>query len=616
MSDYNPCCFCLGGEADIPPFGKLKDAQDFVNPCSTCTLTSHRKCLLDWFSSLPSDKLRVIDALIVPIDEADANNDENDLSSSDFGFNNRGDGGGGGDGDQFELFVSPQQINRWLNGMTSGLGPNTNYDPNSPLECQFVLLVASCPQCKGDITFSMKRSQLLTLNLGLRTLISRTAQVGCVFTVVASAITGVLSMLYIGLTTCGLKIMDSLVPGPLLVKMLQKPSSNGIGLFLDVTKYSVDTLELALSRGMIDPFKFSRIPILPIVLYRMRSTSLLSCLIGIRKTTTINSSSSSDNSGSTPSGSSSFNRQYNIQLNSWLTEFMINGYISSLGNHKLIKQLCNNFLNKTSILLGVDLWNVNNMMSMLIPTRWLYDLFYRLTINRLHFNLAMRVRPRDIANSLSQQEFEKLEQLDSNLSSYECDFHYLKERANNQVDSQYQLKNKSYFTEFTKFFKRKINYAQLCHRAGLPKIYLNTKLSAWILETKACIENDYSGTFIYKSFTLRCLTTILWPFLSSKLGHLIFNTLLKKFSESHNIPSNKLLLLSNMIGLVGVVFIKDLINLYLCSQKASQIGNMIVMGDLTGKKRKPNGYDNQSPETAENDNEPEPYMLNFLVDIQ
>ncbi|KAK7677810.1 hypothetical protein QCA50_019243 [Cerrena zonata] len=54
------CSFCLGGEDDIPPFGKAKDAKELIQPCSTCTMTTHRKCLLDWFNSLSPDSIKKV----------------------------------------------------------------------------------------------------------------------------------------------------------------------------------------------------------------------------------------------------------------------------------------------------------------------------------------------------------------------------------------------------------------------------------------------------------------------------------------------------------------------------------------------------------------------------
>lgn len=598
MSDYNPCCFCLGNDTDVPPFGRLSDAQAFVNPCSRCSLTTHRKCLLDWFSSLPSDKLKVVDALIsnTRVSESHGESHAESADLNDDGVLNQNEGiDENEDGENFQVLISPQQISTWINSLIASFG--VNFDP-ATLEGSFVLLLAPCPQCKGDITFSMKRSQILSLSSSARTALTRSTQYFCVATVVVSAVTGIFSLTYVALTDCGLRIMNSLVPGPLLVKMLQKPATvNTISLILDFNAYSFDNLELALSKGVIDPFKFSRIPILPIMLYRMRSSSMISCLLGI---TTPNLANSGTNSTSS-------SMSYNNLSHTWLTEIMINGYISSLGNHKLIKSLVNNVLNKDSLFKGVDFWNVNNMISLLIPLRWLYDLFYRLTINRLHFNLAMKIRPRDIANSLSPAEFERLEEYDSKLSTYTGDFQYLKKQSELFVERQYsESSSSSIITSMIKSMKKKLHYYRSCRKTDIPQQYLKTKLSAWLLETKACFDNDYSTTLLYKSFTLRCMTTILWPFLSSKLGGVIYNYILK--NSSSNIPRNKLMLLANIIGLVGVVFLKDCVNLYLCLKKAQQISNMVVIYDLDESKRRKKNGDAQDHSSEQ---EPEPYMLNF-----
>ena len=56
------CSLCLGSDTDIPPFGTIDDAKDLISPCSTCSIITHRKCLLDWFNSVPADKLHIIRA--------------------------------------------------------------------------------------------------------------------------------------------------------------------------------------------------------------------------------------------------------------------------------------------------------------------------------------------------------------------------------------------------------------------------------------------------------------------------------------------------------------------------------------------------------------------------
>lgn len=611
MSDYNPCCFCLGGDTDVPPFGKLEDAQDFVEPCERCSLTTHRKCLLDWFNSLPADKLKVMDCLFLTNTTARHSGEHSELHSQYSTPDSPGEEEAqeeeiptviAENADEwglalsyFEIRLSGQLLNRLMTTMSSGLGSHLSSE--GPLaQGRLVLLVASCPQCKGDVTFSMKRSQLLALNSGVRTLVTRTVQAGCVFTILASAVTGVLSMSYIGLSTCGLKIMDSIVPGPLLVNILRKPTIPGASLTLlfDLNSYSVDTMEMALSRGIIDPFKFSRIPVLPLVLYRMRSSSLISCIVGstgsrsihsttgstTNNTSTNNNTNNTDNIANHTSNNANAWKDTSNNMQAWITEIMINGYISGLGNHELAQTIFSNFMNSKSLLAKVDFWNVNNMISMIIPLRWLYDLLYRLTLNRMHFNLTMKIRPRDIANSLDPIELDHLEQLGSNIANYEGDFAYLYKKAGQIVDSESRNSLPSFFSPLIKLIKRKVYYYQACQKSDLPLQYLRARFASWMAGTKACIKHDYSTTLLYKSFTLRCVTSILWPFLSSKVGSILFKSLLKYSRKFDHIPKSKLLLLANIIGLLGVVFIKDCFNLYLCSKKANQISDMLVMSDV------------------------------------
>ena len=334
-------------------------------------------------------------------------------------------------------------------------------------------------------------------------------------------------------------------------------------LFGNVNNYAIDNLEQALSKGLVDPLKFSRIPVLPIVLYRMRSTSIMNCLLG----------SSKENS-----------------FNNWLTEFMISGYISSLGNHELFRSVTTNFQhlvlrifqNPRSIseglglLNGINLWKANNMISMLVPLRWVYDLFFRMTLNRLHFNIAMSIRPRDIANSLDASELDELEEIGANIGKLEFKFKSFRDAVDDQVEKEFKSKS-SYplITTLFKFIKKKLLYYERCFNSNLQLSYSRLKVLSWIHETKACINNDYSSAFLYKSITMRFVTTVLWPIASSKLGNMIFKLLqTKKFSD---IPQNQLVLLGNIIGMVAVVFVKDCINLYLSKKKAEQISQMSVL---------------------------------------
>ncbi|CAI5758218.1 unnamed protein product [Candida verbasci] len=443
------CCFCLGDDTEIPPFGSISDAKALIKPCTTCSLLCHKKCLLDWFNTIPSDKLKIINGVrqaeyigvgAPPINQT------------------------------IEINLSPQIIQQWLNNLVEENPVNIKSDR--------IYIFAPCPQCKKQIVFKMDKNSVLTIYSSGKTIITRIVQYGGVFLGLTSALTGILSMGYIGLTTAGLKIMDCIIPNSLLIKLLTKKSN----LIFNI--YSIDNLEQALMKGLVDPLKFSRIPILPIVMFRLRSSSIFRCFFPEKE----------DNS-----------------IQNWINELMISGYISSFSDHKLIRELMRGRLSL----------DTSNLISTLIPLRWIYDLIYRLTFNRVYFNYTMKVRPRAIANSLSEDEILKLENL------------------NNEIEQ-------------TKSWKL--------------KLIQNLKY------TLICLKNDYSMTISYGSTIIKCFTTLCWPYISSKVGLLII-PLLK------NLPKDKKILVANIIGLFLVAIVKEFFNLYLTKLKVSQMSQLSTLTD-------------------------------------
>ncbi|KAK6205602.1 uncharacterized protein RJT21DRAFT_4941 [Scheffersomyces amazonensis] len=641
MSD-NVCCFCLGGDTDVPPFGNLADAKSFVKPCSTCSITAHSKCLVDWFNSLPSDKLQIINVEShKQFDEwqsrrsgtGDASNDTlyengapiNNMNNNINNMNNMNNMNNTNNTNSNTIYInlSPQAIQQWLGNISLSLRteeivpepiPNNNanidqipgsfptddindndietgdipqINPLNGNESSFVikshslnlndlgsysvLLIAACPQCKQDIIFIRNTSQFLSITSSIRNALVKGLKYGTIFLSFTSAVTGIVSMGYIGLTTCGLKMIDCIIPGPLLVQMLTKniKTSNSNSNLSTLSQillgnpngYAIDNLEQALIKGLIDPLKFSRIPILPIVLYRLRSSSFINCILQSKS---------------------------NDSINNWFTELMIDGYISSLGNHELIRSIIKNINSiiieliknpaKTkststnlNLFKGINFFSTNNMISMLIPIRWSYDLLFRFTINRLFFNIAMKIRPRDIANSLSSNEVDKLEIINNQLISYKQHYH-------NSLINNYK--------QYDKYHPYKIPIISSIHR------YLTTryKIFNWntainsikchlisnYYNTLVCFKNDYSQTLSQKSFSINLITTLLWPYVSSQVGVVIYKYILNRFNLS-SLSDEKVLLLSNLIGMVSVVVAKDLYKVYVCWKKAYQISGMSLL---------------------------------------
>ncbi|AOA60550.1 hypothetical protein PP7435_CHR1-0903 [Komagataella phaffii CBS 7435] len=51
MDDNRRCWVCLGDFGEIPPMGTVKQAHEWIQPC-TCSMEAHRVCLANWVSSV------------------------------------------------------------------------------------------------------------------------------------------------------------------------------------------------------------------------------------------------------------------------------------------------------------------------------------------------------------------------------------------------------------------------------------------------------------------------------------------------------------------------------------------------------------------------------------
>ena len=630
-SNSDLCCFCLGDDTEIPAFGSIADARDMVKPCTTCSISCHKKCLLDWFNTIPSNQLHVIHAKRVfsaaplsrenydhiggdigigspPVVQSTnihinlstralndwfgniigiINEDEEDGETQDQanngsnGFENINENRDADphadpgmqtyqpDGDR-DTDVSRTRLNTvsllQSTSSSSSSSLSSSHLPPPHVDDQSVYVLAKCPQCKKDIIFFMKRSKLVALQASFKTGVSRLVQYGGVFLGITSALTGVVSMTYIGLTTAGLKMMDSIVPGPLLVRMLTRRSllsSNNTYstlsriLFGNTQTYAVDNLEQALVQGLIDPLKFSRIPVLPIVLFRLRSSSIFDVLFAAKNDDFFASA---------------------------ITELMIASYISSLADNSLVRAIYKNIVTQirqlmngsmTSILnpvRGIDFLTTNNIISLLIPIRWGYDLFHRLTFNRAYFNLTMKSRPRAIANSLGASEVERLEELNGELNEYRSHHNKTYQAIDKQVSHESTSKiascNIPVISALYKHIKKNIRYIYELRKSWWPYYRLCVKTNLQF--TLASLKHDYSFSLSSPSVIFKTITTILWPLASSKVGLLVL-PLLSRVSKLEHLSLDRKVLIANIAGLVIVALGKEIINLYIAHRRVQQM---------------------------------------------
>lgn len=580
------CCFCLGGDTDVPSFGTLKDAKDMISPCHQCSLVAHRKCLLEWFNTLPASKIKVIDVSSVHETNSGASPVTPAL------FHDMVARPSLGEDARIDINLNAESFTQWLFSIGRSVDldtempdtddiviapsrpasptPHVHNGPSSRLATgkylsNMVFLITDCPQCKHELIFTLSQSSFMNLHSSVKAIASKIVQYGGLTLGLTSAITGVVSMSYVGLTTCGLKIMESMLPGQMLVQFLTRKYTTSPSSYSNLSQlllskndnYSIDNLEQALLKGLVDPLKFSRIPVLPIILYKMRSSSIMTTIFG--------------NSTDNPS-----------PINSWFTELMISGYISSLGNHELVRSLSNNFLETIrkpelglNLFRGINLWKTNNMIAMLIPARWAYDVFFRLTFNVAYFNFMLKIRPREIANNMSGKHADKLEALNSDLGDLQASYLSTVQRINTkleQLSSGYRL---PLITSLYKLVKLKISLLKSLFKASYFLKYIFTKVKYTFLKFAATFKHDYSLAITSNSISTRMLTTVLWPFISSKVGAAIFNALLK--NRLPGVPKDKVLFLSNMIGMVVIVFAKDIFNLFLTYHKGDQLSQLSVL---------------------------------------
>lgn len=628
------CSFCLGGEDDIPPFGKAKDAKELIQPCSTCTMTTHRKCLLDWFNSLSPDSIkkvsyseRVAEFVSQVQEERDhrrsqhehelqeeetdngsSNDDEdreedfdqqnqhrrltddwdNDLDQSDSDFddideereliarllnasNAANDNPDNNATTTIDINISPALINRWFLSLASDIRLDLRGSSKKvPFDDSTILLTTPCPQCKSRITVCIKRSLLLTLASAFRGVINTGIQSFGVMLGLTGAATGVITLGYVGISRVGLNILDCLIPSPLLISMLSKRNSttlNSLRSFFPINNQSFNTIEDIVTKGVIDQFKFSHIPILPIILYRMRSSSIMDCL---------------------------FSRQKNNSMSNWVTELMISNFISSLGNHQLIKSLSQNIGHigrnlkelplksiPSFLTQGINIWDPNIMIGLLIPTRWAYDFLFRLIINTKYFDYISVIKPRHIANSVTDAELSNLEDLQYDLLQVKKKIEkvYQDSKSSSKQSNTLRASLLNSFKSKLIFIGKILSYNYNSSNLNLPWEYVKLKLKYWFYKSKTCMQTDYSTIMMQNSLTFRSLTTFIWPVISGELGRLINSFILNHdvFKNLKNIPKVNLRMMSNVIALILVVLIKDLINLYMVSRKVKQLSKMAIV---------------------------------------
>lgn len=618
MSDQL-CCFCLGGSLDVPPFGDMNDARDFVSPCRTCLLTAHRKCLLEWFNASRIVKVKYTDSVVntdspsvdievttgspsdietnihqneanVHPNDIDTNVDPSDNSQQNDSETNilQNDNIHAIDDSRLQTDSDPNNaianlaVQFEFNGMRSWfsslLPPSLSLVPPELRASDIVML--NCPQCKRQILFSSKRSAFLdALSDGKVALVSAleysTIMTGLSTIVVGAALVGI-----IGLASWGLSMMHYIIPGSLQLPLLSKRYSPHLGGFSSASAYAMFTrsngLDTALERGVVDPMRVVHIPLLPIMMYKMGATSIMSCLF---------------------EGKKGGNRAQRIA-----NEFVVLTYLSSLGNHALLRAIVRNVTRWVStgravnLLKGVDFWNPLVMISLLVPARWMYDLVFRLTFNWGHFNVIKSTKPRDITNYLLEDHADMLEELNSTEATYKGIDNALMRVCNERAEARAQklpaflaripILRGLYKGMYAKWMvlQKRFKYGTLIW------FKLRIKSLMFWYKLKACLIHDFSSSFIADSVTLRTFLTFVWPMASAEVGRIVHYVLVTFIKTNETISNDKLVMLSNFIALILVALGKDAFDLYIAKKKGEQLNNMRIVYARKSEDSLPGAY--------------------------
>lgn len=520
------CAFCLGDNADIPVFGSAKDAKDFVSPCSSCSLVTHRKCLIDWFQSLLESQISRPGTA-----DVDSNLDTDPL---DIELNTGAE----------TSFINFSNNPRMVAYVRLGSSMRSRQDSTQHRHQDS----APCPQCKTPIVFEVGELSLVTFYEYYREALYDVAYYGGFSFGITGAATGIFVLSYRTLAQCGLNIADAIKPLGLIIPELNR---NKLAWSDILVKPLLILLGKSSQAQSLPTPRYDYIPVLPVVMYRMRTLLIFDII---------------------------FNRKV-FSIIDIFNEVQVCNYFSSLGSHVLVKQLWKNarsaFLqirsgrlafsafSMTSFTKGINWWDPNVMIASIIPARWAYELFHRLLVNRAYFNITASVEPRKIVNSLSSQEANKLEALTLQLTQTQSDL----DLTVRKLVARKEINN----PVLRKFYS-------ILKYVGDEQFYkiLGIKLSLWLLRTKACLKHDYSHSLLSHLIVIAAVSTIAWPFIAADIGRVIFY-FFSKSPRFTSVEASKLEFFSNLLAMGIVALLKDAGNLALTYVKAQQLYSINIV---------------------------------------
>ncbi|ODQ78635.1 hypothetical protein BABINDRAFT_167838 [Babjeviella inositovora NRRL Y-12698] len=329
--DHKKCWICLGDENERPPLSVREEDRTFVQPCH-CSLQAHRRCLLDWINST----------------DITSSFDNHVRLPNNAGWGNR----------EFLLNITTSEtINRIISGLGGDItiqrravSPGPFLSPSHRRSSQWKYVIEShCPQCKEPIFLATKASSFLLAQEALGLLVKQAVRLSLFGTFGASVLTGLGLFAFGFLTASGYRIMDSLAPPSVQLKLL------------GVSALGVRTLSKAIEKNLVPMRKIFLVTTLPLYVLSLRSY---------------------DSGG--------------MGLTQLLREAYPFFYFDS----------ANEILNA---LVRVNSGDPRNMLLQITIIRRLYDLLFKMTFNRLYYRWVRSVKPCFLADRFDPETLVEME---------------------------------------------------------------------------------------------------------------------------------------------------------------------------------------------------------------
>jgi len=190
------------------------------------------------------------------------------------------------------------------------------------------------------------------------------------------------------------------------------------------------------------------------------------------------------------------------------------------------------------------------------PLKRIYWLTYSLTFNKIYYNWTRLVKPIFLADRLSAEELEEIEE-------------------ENKDSKWFKLEK----TEKPKtVFQRLRHY--LFNRSPEDKALERRRL--W-RDLKAVLLRDYTSVFDGNSFFTKLFTTMVWPFLGAGVGkYLVKIAKINSLCNHYASTPDEATYISNLLGSLVVVLLKDLIKLFIAWNKVNQLLDINVVEHQPG----------------------------------